>query len=270
MEVRMNIETPKKKKSFLATKISGFNSFLFWFGKKVYSFLLGLIFIIFIGAGVYAFFAGGESISAPSFEDDIYEDEKNARMEILKEKEKYEKLSQEEKDKLASKKLLEETKEKNILNGNLDLEKKYGKDIESFRLRRNYAESFHENMILRIENKPLDRRDDWFYGYIAYVDDGYEYFSQDDIYEMFRKENGWTEKWDINNWLAREYNEKYISEVNETEQSNNSSDVTRMIALQVMGGSFIAFLIAVLIVIFIQIEANTRLENYISAKSMKK
>ena len=92
----MNIETPKKKKSFLATKISGFNSFLFWFGKKVYSFLLGLIFIIFIGAGVYAFFAGGESISAPSFEDDIYEDEKNARMEILKEKEKYEKLSQEE------------------------------------------------------------------------------------------------------------------------------------------------------------------------------
>ena len=66
----MNIETSEKKTSFLASRLSGLNSFLFWFGKKVYSFLLGLIFIIFIGAGVYAFFVGGDSVSVPDFGDE--------------------------------------------------------------------------------------------------------------------------------------------------------------------------------------------------------
>ena len=65
----MSQDISEKKISFIASRISGFNSFLFWFGKKVYSFLLGLIFIVFVGAGVYAFFIDGESVSVPDFDD---------------------------------------------------------------------------------------------------------------------------------------------------------------------------------------------------------
>ena len=45
-----------------------------------------------------------------------------------------------------------------------------------------------------------------------------------------------------------------------SERSKSSAEETRMLSLSVMGGSFAAFLIVVLIAIFIQIEANTRPE----------
>ena len=97
MEVQMNQEISEKKISFLASRISGFNSFLFWFGKKVYSFLLGLIFIVFVGAGVYAFFIGGESVSVPDFDDqeELAEEMKKTAEEKKKEELKEAKLQKE-------------------------------------------------------------------------------------------------------------------------------------------------------------------------------
>ena len=251
----------EKKASLLATKISGLNNFLFWFGKKIYSFLLGIVFIVFVGAGVYAVFVGGDAISIPSFDDDPYENLKEVRLEEMEKKKAYDKLSEEEKEKLVAKAEQEEIDAEKVSSGRKDLEDKYGEDIEDFIKKHNYNEKFYEFLIEKIGNKPEDRRDDWFYGFIKYMDDGYEYFSKDDVYEMFREENGWTEKWDVNNWLGAKYDEEYGGEVRASEQSEASAEATRMLSLQVMGASFGVFLIVVLIAIFIQIEANTRPEN---------
>jgi hypothetical protein len=264
----MNIESPKKKKSLVAKNISRFNSFLFWFGKKVYSFLLGFIFIIFIGSGVYAFFVGGESISAPSFEKDVMEDIKKYKMKENKEQKEYDKLSQEEKDKQIA---IRMKAAEAIKSQKSNLEKKYEKDIKSFR--RKHGQNICFGSSCNIEALKLitpELRDEWFYGYIDYIDEGYEYFSQDDAFDIFRHENNWERYSQIRPTLSSDYNRKFNSIVEDTHKKNSSSEATRMFALYVMGGSFIAFLIAVLIMIFIQIEANTRLENYISAKSMKK
>ena len=288
----MNTELSEKKVSFLASKISGFNSFLFWFGKKVYSFLLGLIFIIFIGAGVYAFFVGGDSVSVPDFGDHeekaeeirkISEQNKKIELEKTKrEKEHDEMLAarlKEKGDELGRQLLQEEFNEiydevrkkfygeeeekeaRDYRKRNID--DKYGDDIKDllkaseFDVNDNNYELF-VNDILRI---PEDQRDSYFYGLVTYMEESYDYYSEDDNFEMFRKQLEWQKKWDIHNWGWTSYKAEFTEELKKSERSEASAEVTRMLALQVMGGSFLAFLIAVLIVIFIQIEANTRPEN---------
>ena len=91
----MNDEISENKTSFLATKISGFNNFLFWFGKKVYSFLAAIVFIVFVGAGAYAIFLGGDDISPPSFNKDYYDELKGEKLAKIEQLKKYEKLSEE-------------------------------------------------------------------------------------------------------------------------------------------------------------------------------
>ena len=93
------------------------------------------------------------------------------------------------------------------------------------------------------------------------MEESYDYYSEDDNFEMFRKENEWETKWDIHNWGWTSYRSKFLDAMERNERSESSAEATRMLSLQVMGGSFAAFLIVVLIAIFIQIEANTRPEN---------
>jgi hypothetical protein len=258
MEDKMNQDISEKKISFLASRISGFNSFLFWFGKKVYSILLGLIFIIFIGAGLYAYFVDGDDISVPSFEDGDYENIKDIKLAEIKEQERISKLSGEEKEKERQAYEKKQLDAKNVVSGRKDLEEKHGKDIKEFIKRHSYQEKLYDSLINNALSKPEDERDDWLEGFIEYLDDGYKYFSKDDIYEIFREQNGWKEKWDINNWLWKQYDDSYAAAKMESSQSKALAESTVTLSLQVMGGSFLAFLIAVLIVIFIQIEANTR------------
>ena len=282
----MNTELSEKKISFLATKISGFNSFLFWFGKKVYSFLLGLIFIIFIGAGVYAFFVGGDSVSVPDFGDqeEIAEEGKKIYLEDTKRKKVYDEmrdarlkekgdelgrsLTREEFDEINDevwKKFYgeeeDEKEARDFRRKNIDDE--FGDDIKDllkaseFEVNDKNYEMFVDD-ILRV---PEDQRDNYFYGLVDYMEESYDYYSEDDNFEMFRKENEWETKWDIHNWGWTLYRSKFSDAMERNERSESSAEATRMLSLQVMGGSFAAFLIVVLIAIFIQIEANTRPEN---------
>jgi hypothetical protein len=290
----MNTEFSEKKISFLATKISGFNNFLFWFGKKIYSFLLGLIFIVFVGAGVYTLFVGGGSISVPDFDDqkeiaddqkETVEENKKKQLEITKRKKEHDEmldarlkekgddlgrvLTEEEFTEIRDevwKKFYgdEEGNEKeetrDVRRKNIDDE--YGDDIKdllkaSFGINDTNYELFVDD-ILRI---PEDQRDSYFYGLVTYIEESYDYYSEDENYEMFEMQNNWETKWDIHNWSWKLYRAKFVDELERIEISESSAEATRMLSLQVMGGSFAAFLIVVLIAIFIQIEANTRPKN---------
>lgn len=280
----MNIETPENKTSFLASRLSGFNSFLFWFGKKVYSFLLGLIFIIFIGAGFYAFFVGGDSVSVPDFGDkeseaeaikDVAEEQKKMELEKTKLDKEFKKrlkdrtqelgrtLTEDEFNEISKEVYGEEEEEKKETRSSAkqSIDDEYGDDIKELMVANKFAESAYEMYVERILDIPKDLRDSYFYGLVDYGEDAYDYFSEDDNFKIFAKRFGWEQKWDIHNWAEREYNNLFYDEMKNSNSSESAAEVKRALALKVMGGSFLAFLIAVLIVIFIQIEANTRPEN---------
>ena len=284
MEDDMNTDVSEKSRSNLATKISGFNNFLFWFGKKIYSFLLGLIFIIFIGAGVYAFFVSGDSVSVPDFGDekeiaegikDVAEEQKKKELEEAKlDKEFQEKfqarreelgrdVTEEEFNEVWKEVYGEEEEEKTETRSSAkqSIDDKYGDDIKELLKANKFAAKYYEMYVDRILSIPEDLRDSYFYGLVDFNEEAYDYYSEDDNFVIFAEEYGWKQKWDIHNWAEGKYIAIFQAEIENSKSSEFAAEATRMLALQVMGGSFLAFLIVVLIAIFIQIEANTRPDN---------
>jgi hypothetical protein len=239
------------------------------------------------------FFIGGESVSVPDFDDqEELAEEMKKTAEEMKKKEAEKAKRQEEFDEMVKarvkekgdelgktlsreefneiydevrKKIYGEEKEEEVVDTR-DFRKKiiddeYGDDIKDLVKENQYAKAAYELFVDDILDIPEDQRDKYFYGLVRYMKESYKYYSEDDNFELGRKEYGWDKKWDIHNWAWNVYNRQFKSALNDSKRSVSSAEANRMLALQVMGGSFLAFLIAVLIVIFIQIEANTRPDN---------
>ncbi len=238
-----------RKKPFLATKISQLNNFLFKLGKSIYSLLLAIVFIVFVISATTAILISGGDISSPEFVDDEYE-AIIERVEISSES-----LSESEKEEIKHRSKMERIRNdpENIIKT------KYGKDIKEFQTKYELDDGLLDLLTEELVNLPEDIQDEWLYGLIVYVDDGYKYFSDAKTFNSLKKEYSWkNKKVDIINFLYNNYKIEFSLKREILITETFSANQTRMFALSVAGGSFLAFLIAVLISMFIQIEQNLR------------